>query len=255
MKSNKKNPCVLRWIGNAGWQIRFETISVLIDPDLEIGSHKLPSGMISAGLASDVISTADLVLVSHEHGDHFSIPTAQRLAEESDCHFILPAGCLHPAKEAEIPSQRIIPAHHNKKIDLFDGGLTVTPIKAIHGHILGSVYKYYDPADCGYLIQTEFLNLFHPGDSLLLEEHFELPEIDVLFISPTEHNTNVEQSLVLIDSLMPGYIMPQHRDTYVVTDENKFWTSANDKLLYDALDEKYKKRYHRLTIGDEFTVV
>ena len=252
---NSSNTCSLRWIGNAGWQICFGAISVLIDPDLETGSHKLPGGMISDTLATEIINTADAVLVSHEHGDHFNRPTTQRLVVESECRFIFPASCLFAAQEAGIPQKRIIVAHHRREIELFTEGLTVTPFPAVHGHLLGSVYKHYNPADCGYLIQSESLNLFHPGDSLLLEEHFELPKIDVLFLSPTEHNTNVEQSKILIEKLNPRYIMPQHRDTYVVTEDNYFWTAAHDKVLYDSLDNTYKKRYHTLVMGEEFFIV
>ena len=254
MTNNGKNNCILRWIGNAGWQIRFGAVSILIDPDLEKGSHKLPAGIISDKLTSEIISTADAILVSHEHGDHFNLPTAKRLVKESDCRFILPASCLYAAQEADIPPKRIITAHHHRKIDLFGEGLTVTPVPAVHGHIHGSVYKRYNPADCGYLIQTESLNIFHPGDSLLLDEHFELPEIDILFVSPTEHNTNIEQSLTLINTLKPKYILPQHRDTYVVTDENRYWTSANDKKLYEALDNKDKEHFHTLKIGEKFII-
>jgi len=254
INDENSNTCVLRWIGNAGWQIRFGPISILIDPDLETGSFKLPNAVISDTLADEIIHTTDAVLVSHEHGDHFNRPTAHRLAEESDCRFILPASCLYAAREAGLPQKRIIAAHHRRKIDLFGDGLTVTPFPAIHGHIHGSVYRHYDPSDCGYLIQTESLGLFHPGDTLLLDEHFDLPEVDVLFVSPTEHNTNVLQSLVLISKLMPRYILPQHRDTYVVTDDNYFWTSAHDKTLYDALDENQKERYHTLPIGGEIKI-
>jgi len=254
LNTNKKSNCILRWIGNAGWQICIDNLSILIDPDLEIGSHKLSDGLIPEAMAFDIISTADVVLVSHEHGDHFNLPTASRLVNESNCRFVLPASCINEAKEANIPPLRIITAHHHKKIDLFGEGISVTPYPAVHGHLFGSVYRHYNPADCGYLVQTASLNLFHPGDSLLLDEHFDLPKIDVLFISPTEHNTNVVQSQILIKKLNPKYIMPQHRDTYVVTDENRFWTSAYEKELYDSLDTIYKERFHILGIGDEFTI-
>jgi hypothetical protein len=98
------------------------------------------------------------------------------------------------------------------------------------------------------------LNLFHPGDSVLLEDHFDLPKIDILMVSPTEHNTNVHQSLILIDKLDPQYIFPQHRDTYHVTDDNRFWTHAYYRELAEALEERFRSRYHIVNQGQEFSI-
>jgi len=130
----------------------------------------------------------------------------------------------------------------------------VTPIPAIHGGIAGAVFKRYNAADCGYLISAMGINLFHPGDSVLLEEHYDLPQIDILMVSPTEHNTNIHQSLTLVKRLNPRYIFPQHRDTYHVTDENRFWTHAYYKELAEALDENFKSRYHIVNQGQDFAI-
>ena len=42
----------------------------------------------------------------------------------------------------------------------------------------------------------------------------------MLFVSPTEHNMQIDDSLTLINELDPDYIFPQHRDTYPVTHRN-----------------------------------
>jgi len=249
MTENTKT-CGVCWLGNAGWQVRFGGIHLLIDPDLEEGSHRISL----EGIPTDCIASADAVLVTHEHGDHFNLPTARRLVNESDCRFILPASCLDSAQKADIPTSRIIVAHHGKPIALFGDDFLITPVPAIHGHILGSIYKHYNVADCGYLISAMGLNLFHPGDSVLLEQHFELPEVDILMVSPTEHNMHMRQSKVLIEKLNPRFIFPQHRDTYHITDDNYFWTRAYDKELFETLSNEYKPRYHILTQGQEFRI-
>ena len=243
---DKVNVC---WLGNAGWQIQFGGLNLLIDPDLEPVSYRLSI----EGIPDDCISTANAVLITHEHGDHFNIPTSRRLADESDCRFILPASCLLAAQKAGIPQSRIIIAHHGKAINLFGESFQVTPVPAIHGHILGAIYKHYNAADCGYLVTAGKWKLFHPGDSVLLEEHFELPELDILMVSPTEHNMHVRQSKVLIEKTNPRYIFPQHRDTYGITDSNYFWTRACDNELYEALEDTYKQKFHTLKQGERFT--
>lgn len=238
------------WIGNAGWRLQIGAINLLIDPDLEPGSMRKTLD----GIPQDCLSEADAVIITHEHGDHFNRPTIRRLLAESACRFVLPASCLCGADRVGIPSKRIIVAQQGKPIALFGTHFTVTPVLALHGAPYGAVYKHYNAADCGYLITAMGLTLFHPGDTVLLEEHFELPKVDILMVSPTEHNTNVFQSKVLIEQLQPSYIFPQHRDTYHETGENYFWTHAYDKELYDALDETYKNRCHILKQGEIFKI-
>ncbi|MCL2284949.1 MAG: MBL fold metallo-hydrolase [Firmicutes bacterium] len=237
------------WLGNAGWRIRSGAVNLLIDPDLESSLYRISL----QGIPEDCVLSTDAVLITHEHGDHFNIPTAKRLVKESDCRFVLPASCLHAAQKAEIPSNRIIVAHHHKPISLFGESFWVTPVPAIHGHILGSIYKHYNTADCGYLITIDEWKLFHPGDSVLLEEHLELPQLDILMVSPTEHNMHVRQAKVLIEKTNPRYIFPQHRDTYHIDENNYFWTRAYDKELYEALQDKHKKNFYTLKQGEWFT--
>ena len=239
------------WLGNAGWLLRIGQVNVLIDPDLE----QSRSRKTLEGIPEDCLSKAHAVLITHEHGDHFNIPTARRLMQESDCRFVLPASCMRAAMRADIPERRIIAAQHLKPIALFGERFTVMPVPAIHGGYSGAVYKNYNAADCGYLISAMDLTLFHPGDTVLLEEHYELAPVDILMVSPTEHNTNVQQSLTLIEKLNPRYIFPQHRDTYHETDENRFWTHAYYKELEAALDERFKLRYHIVGQGRDFVII
>ena len=238
------------WLGNAGWLLRIGQVNVLIDPDLEQSKARKTLNDIP----DDCLSKANAVLITHEHGDHFNISTVRRLVQESDCRFVLPASCMRAAMRANIPERRVIAAHHLKSIALFGERFSVMPVPAIHGGIAGAVYKNYNAADCGYLVSAMDIILFHPGDTVLLEEHYELAPIDILMVSPTEHNTNVQQSLTLIEKLNPRYIFPQHRDTYHETDENRFWTHAYYKELADALDQRYKLRYHILNQGHDFVI-
>ena len=238
------------WIGNAGWMLRIGQVTVLIDPDLEQSKARKTLD----GIPDDCLSKADVVLITHEHGDHCNVPTVKRLIKESDCRFVLPASCMQTAMQADVPEKRIISPHHLKPIALFGDRFTVMPVPAIHGGIAGAVHRRYNTADCGYVVSGMGVTLFHPGDTVLLEEHYTLPPIDILMVSPTEHNTNIHQSLILIEKLNPRYIFPQHRDTYHETDENRFWTHAYHKELADALDERFKSRYHILNQGQEFVI-
>jgi hypothetical protein len=97
--------------------------------------------------------------------------------------------------------------------------------------------------------------ILHPGDSLLTEEHLGVKNIDVLFVSPTVHNMYVDRSMILINTLQPAYIFPQHFGTYTQTDENAFWTRGYPDELQLRLSRELQKRYHKLSQGEMFRIL
>jgi hypothetical protein len=82
-----------------------------------------------------------------------------------------------------------------------------------------------------------------------LQDHLLLKHVDVLFLSPTEHNMQIDNSVTLINALEPDYVLPQHRDTYRVTQENRFWTYAYTYEVPRRLPKELQKRYHIVEMG------
>jgi hypothetical protein len=108
--------------------------------------------------------------------------------------------------------------------------------------------------DCGYLIHAGGKTILQPGDSVLLEDHLFLKHVDVLFFSPTEHNMQIDDSLTLINELEPDHILPQHRDTYPVTDENRFWTYAYAYEVQRRLSKNLQKKYRLVEMGGRIDI-
>jgi len=128
------------------------------------------------------------------------------------------------------------------------------PVHALHGHHFGSVYKHANFNDCGYMLSGGSKRVFQPGDSVLLHEHLELGDVDVLFVSPTEHNMKIEQSLRLIEATKPLHVFPQHFATYRRTEDNAYWTRGYPDELFAALPAHDKPRYHKLEQGVVFRI-
>ena len=89
---------------------------------------------------------------------------------------------------------------------------------------------------------------------MLLEDHLFLKHVDVLFFSPTEHNMHIDPSVILINELEPAYILPQHRDTYRVTPENRYWTSGYPHEVKLRLSKPLQARYHILKQGEKLAI-
>jgi len=92
------------------------------------------------------------------------------------------------------------------------------------------------------------------GDTVLLEDHLYLKHVDLLFFSPTEHNTHIDPSMILINELEPDYIFPQHRDTYKVTPQNRYWTSGYPYEVKFRLSKTLQKNYHILEMGEKMVI-
>ncbi len=104
------------------------------------------------------------------------------------------------------------------------------------------------------MIQLGNTTFLQPGDSVLLEDHLFLKHVDVLFFSPTEHNMLVDPSVILINELEPEYILPQHRDTYRVTPENRFWASGYPNEVKLRLSKPLQERFHILKQGEKLEI-
>lgn len=231
------------WVGHNSWLVKsgellFSTDLVLEDPG------RLEAPLISA---DDLAAELDISFVTHGHGDHFHRATSRALVERSNCLFVLPQSCVLIARELGIPEDRIRVAVPNQPFEL--KGLEIRPIRAIHGNENFAVYAKANLEDCGYLIQTGGKSFLQPGDSVLLEDQLFLGHVDVLFFSPTVHNTHIDRSVILINTLEPDYILPQHRDTYRQTPENRFWTHGYALEVKKLLSKSLQERYYILEPG------
>lgn len=242
------------WTGNDGWLIKSDDLLFATDLDLET-QEKIFSPPISADQLAPEI---DVVFVTHHHGDHFNGPTLKALAQKPRCTFVLPRTTLAEAAQTGIPSSRIVVPSPGQPFDI--KGIHVEPLHAIHGNqdftVLTREKDFIDSIanNCGYVFTIQGKRLFQPGDSVLTEEHLNLKDIDVLFVSPTVHNMYIDRSMILINRLEPSYIFPQHFQTYREDPENQFWTKGYPDELYLRLSKTLQQRYHKLKQGEMFEI-
>lgn len=237
------------WTGHNGWLIKYNDILIGTDLDLESNERAVPAPISAKELAEEL----DISFITHEHGDHFERETSKILAKYGDCLFVLPSNCKEIAiEEAEIPVDRIRVA--TPRVPFNIGDIKIEPVRAIHGNPKFAVFYDANLEDCGYLITIGGKRILQMGDTVLLEDHLFLKHVDVLFFSPTEHNTHIDPSVILINELEPEYIFPQHRDTYKVTPENRYWTSGYPYEVKFRLSKLLQGRYHILEMGEKILI-
>ncbi len=236
------------WLGNLGWLVAGQGLLIAFDLDLDHELRLQPSPVPT----TDIAGKLDALFITHEHGDHFNAQTAAILAEKSDCVFVLPASCTAKATSIGIPGSRIHIARPDVPFDLI--GLHVKPIRALHGDRKHAVYRYANLDDCGYILEMAGKRLLQPGDSVLLQDHLECKDIDILFVSPTEHNMHIDAAATLIRALEPAYIFPQHFGTYRQDEGNRYWTQGFPDELKAELPEHLQERFHKLQQGEIYTL-
>jgi L-ascorbate metabolism protein UlaG (beta-lactamase superfamily) len=242
------------WVGNAGWLIKADNLLFGVDLDLS-AEDKLAPAPISA---RDLAGLLDVAFVTHHHGDHCNEFTIRTLAREGKCQFVLPQPCVKEVARVNIPKERIAVPEPLHPFDI--RGIHVEPLHAIHGNpdftVLTREPDFVESIahNCGYVFNVGGKRFFHPGDSVLTEEHLALKNIDVLFVSPTIHNMYIDRSAILINHLEPAYIFPQHTATYQVTDQNAYWTRGYPDELKARLSLDLQKRYHKPRPGEMFVI-
>ena len=238
----------LWWAGHNGWLIKSEGLLISTDILLDYDKRINPPPISAEELATEL----DITFITHAHRDHFNRSTSKVLLEQSNCIFVMPESCLAAAKELGIPSERIRIAKPREPFEI--KGIQVTPIRAIHGNANFAIYHQANLQDCGYLIDIEGTTFLQPGDSYLLEDHLFLEHVDVLFFSPTEHNMYIDRSVILINTLNPDYILPQHHSTVEVNESTRFWAKGYPEEVKLRLSKPLQQRYYILKEGQKVKI-
>ena len=189
-----KSGMAIWWTGHNGWLIKYNEKLIGTDLALESEEREVMAPVSAAELAPEL----DVAFISHEHGDHFERETSRILADSGTCLFVMPSNCREIAQsETGIPAERIVVA--SPRVPLTIGDMKIEPLRAIHGNPKFAVYYDANLEDCGYLITLGGKRLLQMGDTVLLEDHLYLKHVNVLFFSPTEHNTYIDPSVILIN--------------------------------------------------------
>ena len=236
------------WTGHNGWLVKSGDLLVATDLAVEYGGRIGPSPVSALELAE----VLDVSFVTHGHGDHFDRKTTRILVEHSKCLFVIPESTIDIARDLGIPDDRLIVARPREPLEV--KGIRIEPIRAIHGNANFAVYYEANLQDVGYLITVGEKTYLQPGDSVLLEDHLFLKHVDVLFFSPTEHNTYIEPSVILINTLSPDYILPQHHGTMKYDERDRFWAKGYPAEVKLRLSKPLQERYHVLEIGGRIDI-
>jgi L-ascorbate metabolism protein UlaG (beta-lactamase superfamily) len=152
----------VKWLGHASFQIR--TMDKIIYIDLK-----------KYGKVVETSEKADIILVTHNHGDHYSPPKIQKLRKKSTV-VIAPKNCASRIGG----SVKTIKPGEEITVDK----ITVEAVEAYNIKRFKPSGKPWHPKGygVGYLIKAEGKTIYHAGDTDFIPEMRQLKKIDVALL-------------------------------------------------------------------------
>ena len=160
----------LSWLGQAGFALRTGGAggtTALIDPFLSPWDGRLYESALPPARAEGV----DLVLVTHEHIDHFDAASAPAIAAASpQAVFVVPAPIVEMVAESGIAPDRVVGVQPGDDLEL--AGLRIRPVPAMHGVTMADAYGFGRELSggqvrfLGFVIDAGGVRVYHAGDTI-----------------------------------------------------------------------------------------
>lgn len=160
------HPVELWWLGQAGFRLR-DTVTgatVFCDPFLTKSDARAWQAPVDDGALAD----SDMVLASHEHGDHLDRPTLLAAAARANSRFNLVVPRPLADQQLGPPASRVIAAQPGDLIER--AGVKVHPVRARHGVHVKDAYTFGEELSngqvryLGYVVDIGGVRIYHSGD-------------------------------------------------------------------------------------------
>ena len=253
----------VRFIGNATLLIHFGPFTILTDPNLvhRNAEISLGFGLTATRLTDPAVDVEDLpqpdlVVLSHDHGDHFDAVAADWL--DPDVPIITAPGARERLVETGFRGVRPLATWDSTELEKDGARVRVTAVPAQHGpgplapampEVMGSVLELWArspkagdddrPADQRIYISGD--TLFHEG---LAEIRDRFGEVDVAFLHlggmrlmGVTVTMDAAQGVQLINLLQPRLAIPIHYNDYATSSSTlaEFVTAVNEAGLADRV--------------------
>jgi L-ascorbate metabolism protein UlaG (beta-lactamase superfamily) len=159
----------LWWLGQAGFRLRDPAAgpTVFVDPFLTTSPARNWDAPLSA---EELGRTADLILCSHQHSDHFDGPALAAAARAPGAAFklVVPRPVAGMAVELGVPAERVVGAQPGESLEL--NGAIVHPVPARHGVDVADAYDFGEDLSggltryLGYVVDLHGVRAYHAGD-------------------------------------------------------------------------------------------
>ncbi len=162
----------LTWLGHASFLLRLEGKHILTDPHLTNWAGPIEGTGVKRyrppGISIENLPPIDIIVISHNHFDHLSKRTLERLPNKSSIEVVVPLG-MKPFF-LDIGYSRITELDWHESVEL--GSLKLTAVPAIH-HSGRGLFDKNQVLWAGWVIKSADSNIFFAGDTAYSKPTFE----------------------------------------------------------------------------------
>src|SRR5712691_11026173 len=150
------------WLGQHSFILKGGETGGYIDPFLSPDAARQTPPL----LAPEEVTNADLVLCTHDHGDHIDPGAIPGIAAASPhARFVVPRTAAERVRELGVPPERLLPLTDGETAEWC--GARVTAIKSKHerfDEVPGVGFPFL-----GYVVELNGTTIYHPGDTIVYE--------------------------------------------------------------------------------------
>jgi L-ascorbate metabolism protein UlaG (beta-lactamase superfamily) len=222
-----------------------------------------PSRQTPAPLLPSEARHADIVLVTHGHGDHLDPESLRPMVEASPhARFVSPrTEADRMVDEAGIPTERLRPINAGDRLDL--DGVKITAIKSKHESFdehpeLGFPFL-------GYVVEVGGVSFYHAGDTIMYDGLTltlrGFTPLDAMFLPINGRdaerflrgclgNFTFQEAAELAGELGSGLAVPAHYDMFIGNQEDPARFVAFLNAKFPGIASWVGKVGERVTFGD-----
>lgn len=194
----------LWWLGQAGFRLRDPAGGpvLFVDPYLLQRAERTWQAPVTP---PELAAAADVVLVTHEHTDHFDRPSLQAAITGSKFALVLPRPLAADALHLGLGNERVIGAQPGEAIEL--DGVRIQPVPARHGVDVADSYNFGEQLSdglvryLGYVVELGGIRVYHAGDCIPYPEQVETlkalqPHVALLPINGRDFFRETDRNIV-----------------------------------------------------------
>lgn len=181
-----------------------------------------------------VSNDADIILITHEHYDHFSEDDIEKVKKE-DTIIILTKDLLQRALSLGFKNQNILTVEPNKEYAL--GKIKIQTIPAYN---IGKPFHPKENNWVGYIIEIKGIRYYIAGDTDLTEENKKV-KCDIAFVPiGGTYTMDFREAANLINQIKPKLVVPIHYGEIVGNrkDAQNFKKMLNSEIKCNILIKK-----------------
>jgi L-ascorbate metabolism protein UlaG (beta-lactamase superfamily) len=208
--------------------------------------------MTAPPILATQVEKLDAVLYTHTDNDHLGPITAKELMN-AGAQFHGTPYVIHELSRLGLPDGRGFSHKPGETFHLGNLEITLTP--AFHPHQLfrTDFESYFKLEDCcGYKIKTQDGVIWIPGDSILMNEHLQMKDIDLMFIDFSDNASHfgLDFSIGLANVLENAELIMYHFATFYGPDHD--WCNADPSKAIPRL--RHPERLHILAPGEKYVL-